>query len=140
MKRFLQITIILTGIFLFSFQALAEGKYEIVLKSGRTIMTTGYYEEGDKIYYIKYGSSIGVNKDDVDEIKEVQDVETEKYDTVKMSPCTKKCGQGYKRCLNTDDNPRVQIQAKKIKDGQIVGRDGTACQLLYDDCIRVCNE
>ncbi len=139
MKRFIQLGIIVTGVFLFSLQGLADGQYEIVLKSGRVIATDGYYEEGEKIYYIKYGSNIGVRKADVREIKEIRD-DKENYDTVEMSPCTKKCGNQYKKCLNTDDKPNVQVLAKYKKDGSVASRDGSACQMLYDDCIRVCGE
>ncbi len=139
MKNYLQIALIITGVLLIPLQALAEKQYEITLKSGRTITTTGYYEEGDTLYYIKYGTSVGVKKDNVSEIKEIVE-NKETYDTVEMNPCTEKCGKTYRGCLNTDDNPRVQVLAKVRKDGRIAGRDQTACQLLYDDCLRMCKQ
>jgi hypothetical protein len=58
------------GVLFLPFGAFSE--YEILLKSGSTIKTDSYYEEGNKIKYLRYGNYIGIGKDNVDKIREVE--------------------------------------------------------------------
>ena len=48
----------------------AETQYHIRLKNGGIITTPYYYEEGQFLYYQKYGSTIGINKWEVINIEE----------------------------------------------------------------------
>ena len=45
--------------------------YEIILKDGRSIKTETCWEDGDKIFYKKYGSTIGFSKSKIKEVKEI---------------------------------------------------------------------
>jgi len=47
----------------------AQTEYEIVLKNGNSMITSGYREINDTIYIRKYGGTIGISKGDIKEIK-----------------------------------------------------------------------
>jgi hypothetical protein len=47
-------------------------KYSILLKSGKTILTSMYYTVDDIIYYKKYGGIVGLEEDKVEEVKEIE--------------------------------------------------------------------
>ncbi len=49
-----------------------EAQYVIILNNGQRIPTSIYYEAGDVVYYKRYGGIIGVEKDKVKEIIEVE--------------------------------------------------------------------
>ncbi len=46
--------------------------YEIVLKNGSSIEVSEYYEEGDKLFYQKFGGTMGIEKSKIKEIKKVK--------------------------------------------------------------------
>ena len=46
--------------------------YEIILKDGRSIETKICWENGDKLVYQKYGSTIGLSKSEVEEVKKIK--------------------------------------------------------------------
>ena len=67
-------------IIFFTSSALSENKvdssavieYEIILKDGTSIKTETCWEDGDKIFYTKYGSTIGLSKSKIKEVKEIE--------------------------------------------------------------------
>ena len=71
-KKKSQIFVIAIAIATFVKSSEALEKYEIVLDNGRKIETQSYWEEEDKVFYQKYGSSIGISKAKVVEINVVQ--------------------------------------------------------------------
>ena len=73
---FLAITLILSA-------SLCWAAYVIHLKDGRAITTHEYWEEGDRIKFKQYGGVIGIQKDLVREIYEIEDVPEEKTEAVK---------------------------------------------------------
>jgi hypothetical protein len=65
---FLAITLIFSA-------SLCWAAYVIHLKDGRNITTHEYWEEGDRIKFKQYGGVIGIQKDLVRGIDEIEDVE-----------------------------------------------------------------
>lgn len=47
--------------------------YEIILKNGRSIKVAHYTEENGIISYVKFGSTVGIEKSEIEEIKAFQD-------------------------------------------------------------------
>ena len=72
MKKLL--TAITVAVFLI-YPCFVSASYVIHLKDGREFTTDRYYEEGDQIKFKRYGGLIGIKKDLVREIEEVEDVE-----------------------------------------------------------------
>lgn len=57
--------------------------YVIHLKSGHSFQTDRYWEEGGEIKFKRYGGVVGVRKDLVQEIEEIEDLPEEKGEPVK---------------------------------------------------------
>jgi hypothetical protein len=72
---------ILFGILVF-FPIVCTAAYVIHLKDGRSFTTPKYQEEGDQIKFERYGGLIGIPKDQVKEIEEIEDLPEEKEKTV----------------------------------------------------------
>ncbi len=70
MKKFL------IGVFavcLWASASVCSGAYLIHLKDGRDITTHAYWEEGDQIKIKQYGGVVGISKEDVVSIEEIED-------------------------------------------------------------------
>ena len=63
------------GIGILLYPLICFSSYIIHLKDGREFATDRYYEEGDQIKFKRYGGVIGIQKDLVREIEEIEDVE-----------------------------------------------------------------
>ena len=75
MKRI--IMVILFGIVVF-FPLVCSAAYVIHLKDGRSFTTSECREEGDQIKFKRFGGVIGIPKDQVKEIEEIEDLPEEK--------------------------------------------------------------
>jgi len=71
MKKFL--TAIVSSLFLLS-PTTGFAAYVIHLKDGTNFVTDQYVEEGDQIKFKRYGGLIGVEKDRVSEIEQIEDL------------------------------------------------------------------
>jgi hypothetical protein len=69
--------VILFGIVVF-FPLVCAAAYVIHLKDGRSVTTSEYREEGDQIKFKRFGGVIGIPKDQVKEIEEIEDFPEEK--------------------------------------------------------------
>lgn len=72
---------ILCGMLVFS-PIICTAAYVIHLKDGRSFTTPEYKEEGDQIKFYRYGGLIGISKDQVKEIEEIEDLPEEKEEAV----------------------------------------------------------
>ena len=68
---------ILCGILVF-FPIICTAAYVIHLRDGRSFTTSEYREEGDQIKFKRFGGVIGISKDQVKEIEEIEDLPEEK--------------------------------------------------------------
>ena len=71
--------------------------YIIHLKDGREFATDRYYEEGDQIKFKRYGGIIGIQKDLVREIEEIEDVEKLPAEKEKAEPAKEDVSQSAKK-------------------------------------------
>ena len=75
MKKLL--TAIAVAVFVI-YPSVSFASYIIHLKSGHSFQTDRYYEEGDQIKFKRYGGIIGIQKELVKDIEEVEDLPSEK--------------------------------------------------------------
>ncbi|MBT3368943.1 MAG: hypothetical protein HN416_17505 [Nitrospina sp.] len=70
MKKFV---IGVIAVCLWACASVCSGAYLIHLKDGRDITTHAYWEEGDQIKIKQYGGVVGISKEDVASIEEIED-------------------------------------------------------------------
>ena len=63
------------GIGILLYPLICFASYIIHLKDGTEVVTDQYWEEGEQIKFKRYGGVIGIQKDQVRGIKEIEDVE-----------------------------------------------------------------
>ena len=91
--------VIIFGIGILLYPLICFSSYIIHLKDGREFVTEQYYEEGDQIKFKRYGGLIGIEKDQVKEIEEIEDVEKRPVVKVKTEDSGKKTESENKECL-----------------------------------------
>ena len=94
MKKIL--TFIAAAVFVV-YPSLSFSSYIIHLKDGREFATDRYYEEGDQIKFKRYGGLIGIRKDLVKEIEEIEDVEELPAEKEKAEPAKEDVSQSAKK-------------------------------------------
>jgi len=80
MKKIL--TAITVAVFII-YPSICFASYVIHLKDGREFVTDRYWEEGDQIKFKRYGGAVGIQKDQVKEIEEVEALPEEKEKVAK---------------------------------------------------------
>jgi hypothetical protein len=76
------LTLIAAAVFIV-YPSICFASYVIHLKDGREVVTDRYWEEGDQIKFKQYGGIMGIQKDQVKEIEEKEDLPEEKTEVVK---------------------------------------------------------
>lgn len=114
---------------IFCLPAAAQDKYEVHLKSGKTIVTSDYYEEGDAIVYYKFGATIRIPKSHVKQIRPIssshENVEAVVYsdENVKSAKTEGKKKKPQKK-LTAEEKIKLREQLEKCRKRVEVIRKG----------------
>ena len=109
------------GIGILLYPLICFSSYIIHLKDRREFVTEQYYEEGDQIKFKRYGGLIGIKKDQVKEIEEIEDVPEEKVAAEPETPA-EKADAGKKEgkkagAINTETSEQKEaVRAEKTKE------------------------
>ena len=106
MKKFV---IGVISVWLWACASVCSGAYLIHLKDGRDITTHAYREEGDQIKIKQYGGVVGISKEDVVSIEEVNEPKTI---VVKSPPETKPEGANKKAGTSQQKKDKAEKKGK----------------------------
>ena len=102
------------GIGILLYPLICFSSYIIHLKDGREFATDRYWEEEDQIKFKRYGGVIGIQKDLVREIEEIEDVEELPAEKDKVA--VQKAGEAAEKVVTEKDE--VPETAKKAGEGK----------------------
>ena len=114
------ITAIAAAVFII-YPCVCSASYIIHLKDGREFTTDRYYEEGDQIKFKRYGGLIGIKKDQVKEIEEIEDVPEEKAAGQQEVPVAAEKTEAGKQNTN-DKDIKDKDETKKVKEQRKAGK------------------
>jgi hypothetical protein len=113
------LTAIMITVFLLT-PALCFSAYRIHLKNGREFVTDRYWEEGDQIKFERFGGEVGIPKNLVSEIEEVEDIpeqqETAEPDTPAKGEASQDGGETDKQAVTEDSVKADASRGKEAKE------------------------
>jgi hypothetical protein len=151
MKKLL--TTIAVAVFII-YPSICFASYVIHLKDGREFVTERYFEEGDQIKFKRYGGIIGIQKDLVKGVEEIEDVPEEKAEEEKppqpAEPAKKETASKEKekppqKSLDEFYKKKKELTEKldeSLKRGREATRrkDKAAKQQAWEDMLRISKE
>ena len=103
-------TLIFSIILCLVIPSISVASYIIKLKNGRKISVQYYWKESGKIFFHIYGGVVGIRKDQVKEIEEIEDLPDEKAAAKQEAPETT---QG------TEETEVIVVQGSGTKKGEV---------------------
>ena len=103
------------------YPSICFASYVIHLKDGRKVVTDRYWEEGDRIKFKQYGGVIGIQKDQVKEIDEIEDVPEEKAAAVKPETPSAAEKAGDVKKADAPEAAKKAKSAEQVKEQQKPG-------------------
>jgi len=116
------LTVFLATVFLFV-PALCFSAYVIHLKDGREFTTDRYWEEGDQIKFERFGGEVGIPKNLVSEIEEVEDVLEVEAEKEKRVEEVLKGDEGEKKNVAGDVSVEGEKKGVQEKGEEKAGKD-----------------
>lgn len=86
--------------------------YVIKLKNGRKISAQYYWKENGKIFFHIYGGVVGIRKDQVKEIEEIEDLPDEKAAAKQEAPETTEKAEEEKKLKNQGESEKGSEEEK----------------------------
>lgn len=108
------IRVILFGIVVF-FPLVCTAAYVIHLEDGRSFTTSEYREEGDQIKFKRFGGIIGIPKDQVKEIEEIEDFPEEKVEVKRETPPTAEKTEAHENVAKAAEEGKQETSDKDEK-------------------------
>jgi len=112
------------GITLIFFASLCSATYLIYLKDGREITTHEYWEEDDQIKFKQYGGVMGIQKDFIVEIEEIEDLPEEKAPHAEAETPTAKDEVGKQGGAFGDEKDDEKLDANETGNAPEVRKKG----------------